>query len=144
MAEQNYSNHRKFVFLFHVVLFFLILATFIGSLVNLFSSLSDHERLYSASLLVIVSICLGLIFALMRSFSTKNQDRAIRAEEGLRHYALSGKLLDSRLTMGQIIALRFADDEEYLALVKRAAEEGLSNDEIKKTIKKWKADHHRV
>jgi DNA-binding transcriptional MerR regulator len=46
--------------------------------------------------------------------------------------------------MGQIIALRFADDEEYLALVKRAAEEGLSNDEIKKTIKKWKADHHRV
>jgi hypothetical protein len=144
MAEQNYSNHRKFVFLFHVVLFFLILATFIGSLVNLFSSLSDHERLYSASLLVIVSISLGLIFALMRSFSTKVQDRAIRAEEGLRHYVLTGKLLDPRLTMGQIIALRFADNEEYLELVKRAAEEGLSNDEIKKAIKIWKADHHRV
>jgi hypothetical protein len=143
MVEQNYGNHRRFVPMFHAVLFFLILATLIGSLVNLYASLNDHERLYSASLLVAMSICLEIIFWLMRAFPARVQDRAIRAEENLRHYVLTGKLLDPRLKISQIIALRFAPDDEFIALTKRAVEEGLTNDEIKKAIKNWKADHHR-
>jgi hypothetical protein len=72
------------------------------------------------------------------------QNRAIRAEENLRHFAMTGKLLDPNLKMGQIVALRFASDEEYLALAKRAIEENLSRDDIKKAIKNWRADYHRV
>ena len=83
------------------------------------------------------------MFWLMRAFPARVQDRAIRAEENLRHYVLTGKLLDPRLKVSQIIALRFADDEEFVELTKRAVEEGLTNDQIKKAIKKWKADHHR-
>ena len=55
-----------------------------------------------------------------------------------------GKALDSRLTVGQVIALRFASDDEFPALATRAAEHGTTPDEIKKSIKYWRADTHRV
>jgi hypothetical protein len=79
-----------------------------------------------------------------RWFALRAQDRAIRAEENFRHFILTGKPLDSRLRMGQIIALRFASDEEMPALAKRAVEEKLSQKEIKKAIKTWKPDYNRV
>jgi hypothetical protein len=79
-----------------------------------------------------------------RSFALKAQDRAIRSEENLRYFAMTGKLLDSRLTVRQIIGLRFASDDEFVALAKRAAEENLSEDDIKKAVKNWKADTYRV
>jgi hypothetical protein len=62
----------------------------------------------------------------------------------LRHFALTGKLLDSRLTLSQIIALRFASDEELPTLAQRAVDGSLSNDAIKKEIKVWRADTRRV
>ena len=74
----------------------------------------------------------------------KAQDRAIRAEENLRHFAMTGKLLDSRLTIRQIIGLRFASDEEFILLAKKAVDENLSEDAIKRTIKVWRGDFHRV
>ena len=67
-----------------------------------------------------------------RSFSLKAQDRAIRAEENFRHFILTGKPLDSRLTTRQIIGLRFASDEEFVELAKSAAEKGTSEEDIKK------------
>jgi hypothetical protein len=130
--------------MYHGVLAILLLAIFVGSLVNLFASVGDHQGVYSASLITALTLC-GLIqFWYSRAFATKVQDRAIRAEENLRHFALTGKLFDPRLTMGQIVALRFAADEEFLALAKRAVEEKLSKEDIKKSIKNWRADHNRV
>ncbi len=79
-----------------------------------------------------------------RTFALKAQDRAIRAEENLRHFAMSGKLLDPKLDIRQIIGLRFASDEEFLELEKKAVEENLKEDEIKKAVKNWKADTYRV
>lgn len=85
-----------------------------------------------------------MCFIFIRSFPIKAQDRAIRAEENLRHYVLTGKLLDSRLRIGQIIALRFASEEELPELAQRAASENLKADDIKKEIRNWRMDHHRV
>jgi len=48
------------------------------------------------------------------------------------------------LRMSQIIALRFAPDNEFPGLAKKAVEENLRSKEIKAAIQKWKADHHRV
>lgn len=144
MHQQNYSNHRRMIILFHVVLFFMIILLTIGSFVNLWKSFGDHSRLYSASLICVVSICLLLLFFFARIFALKAQDRAIRAEENLRHFVLTGKLLDSRLTIRQIIGLRFAPDDEFVALAKRAIEENLSEDDIKRTVKNWKGDYYRV
>jgi Family of unknown function (DUF6526) len=128
--------------LFHYVTFSLLLAVLIGAIVNLVNS--AHENVYSASLLVVLTIAAILIAWFARSFPLKAQDRAIRAEENLRHYVLTGKLLDSRLTPGQIVALRFAGDEEFAALAKKAADENMSSKAIKMAIQNWKGDYYRV
>jgi Family of unknown function (DUF6526) len=144
MDTQNYSNHRQFVPMFHGVLFGILALTLIGSLVNLFQSFGDHQRLYSASLIAVITACAILLFFFARIFPLKAQDRAIRAEENLRHFAMTGKLLDARLSIRQVIALRFASDAEFVALAKRAADENLSPDAIKQAVKSWRADTYRV
>src|SRR6516225_9947307 len=105
MSTQNYANHAKYVPMFHFVLFGVLLLTFIGSLVNLYLSIGDHSRLYSAALIVVLTACMHLFFYYVRIFPLKAQDRAIRAEENLRYFVLTGKLLDPRLSMLQIVAL---------------------------------------
>ena len=144
MQTQNYSNHRRLVPMFHIVLFFIIIVTLIGSCVNLYKSIGDHQRLYSAALLVAVNVSLVLIFFFVRIFPLKAQDRAIRAEENLRHFILTGKPLDPRLTIRQIIGLRFASDQEFPALAQKAADEGLSEDTIKRAVTNWRDDYYRV
>ena len=46
--------------------------------------------------------------------------------------------------MGQIIALRFASDKEFVDLTAKAVADNLSNKQIKELIKNWKADHDRA
>jgi Family of unknown function (DUF6526) len=144
MTEQNYANHKRYVFLYHVVLFGLIVLTLIGSVVNLYKSVGDHQRIYSASLIVVMNVCLLLLFYFAREFALKAQDRAIRAEENLRHFVLTGKPLDARLTIRQVVGLRFAPDEEFAGLAKRAVVESLSADTIKRAVKRWRADTYRA
>jgi hypothetical protein len=144
MKEQSYANHARIVPAFHGVLFGLLVLTAVGSGVNLWKSLGDHQRLYSAALIAVLSVCMIILFFFCRIFPLMAQDRAIRAEENLRHYVLTGKLLDPRITVRQIVGLRFAGDAEFVELARRAAEEGLSEDEIKKAIRNWRPDHYRV
>lgn len=142
MSEQNYANHRQMVPGYHYVASALGLSIFIGSLVNLFHAAPDNH--YSAALIVALIILVFIIAWYTRVFALKAQDRAIRAEENLRYFVLTGKLHDSRLRISQIIALRFASDEELVALAQKAAEENLSANAIKQSIKNWKADKYRV
>ena len=144
MQEQNYAKHAKFVPMFHLVLGLIILASLVGSFVNLWQSLGDHERLYNASLIAAISVALFLLFIFTRAFAMGVQDRAIRAEENLRHFALAGKRLDPRLTIKQIVGLRFASDAEFVELARKSAESGMTQDEIKKAVTNWRADHDRV
>jgi len=81
---------------------------------------------------------------LFRSFALKAQDRGIRAEENLRHFVLTGKLLDKNLTIQQITALRFADNDEFVDLAQKAVANNMSSKDIKQSIQNWRADHHRV
>jgi Family of unknown function (DUF6526) len=142
MKMQDYKNHRRLVPGFHIVSGLAILVLLIGSIINLFHS--GHRNLFAASLLCLASVILGMLFWWVRSFPLIAQDRAIRAEENLRHFALTGKLLDPRLKISQVIALRFASDDEFVNLAKKAADEGLSSADIKKEIREWKGDYHRV
>jgi hypothetical protein len=144
MAEQNYKNHIRLVPMFHFFLAGLILLTFIGSIVNLYKSIGDSERIYSASLITALSVCAILLFVFTRNFPLRAQDRAIRAEENLRHFALTGRLLDPRITMRQIVALRFASDAEFVELARKSAAENLSSNAIKQSVKNWRADHDRA
>jgi hypothetical protein len=142
MPKQNFKNHGRFIPLWHYITSTVIIALIVGSIVNLVKS--TRQNLYSASLLVAVSFVLASIFWYCRWFALRAQDRAIRAEENLRHFVLTGKLLDKHLRTSQIIALRFAPDEEFAELAQQAAERKMRSIEIKKSIVKWRPDNHRV
>lgn len=140
MKEQHYKNHTQIVYgyyLFTGIPILILIGVAIGRL------FTNEQKSTGLILLLIGWILLSMLFR-TRSFALKAQDRAIRAEESLRYFILTGNRLDQRLTVSQIIALRFAGDEEMPALAQRAAEEGLTNDAIKKQIKNWRSDWHRV
>ena len=142
MKEQNLKNHGRWVIGYHLVTFLAIILLLIGSIRGFIKSSEDN--LYSASLLVLISFILLLIFYFARGFAIKAQDRAIRAEEKLRYFILAGKPLSNKISTRQIIGLRFASDEEFISLVELAEKKNLSEKEIKQAIKSWKADNYRV
>ena len=142
MKEQNFRNHSRYIILWTFVTPLILLAILGGSIVNLI--LADAHTHYSAALILLISVVLIIIYWYARRFALVAQDRAIRAEENLRHFILTGKPLDSRLRTSQIIALRFAPDDEFVELARKAVEEKLRSKEIKAAIQKWKADHYRV
>jgi cbb3-type cytochrome oxidase subunit 3 len=142
MQEQNFSNHARYHGLYHFFTAPLVLIGLIGSIINYTNSAPENK--YSASLLVLVFFILLILGWLVRGYALKAQDRAIRAEENLRHFILTGKALDSKLRIGQIVALRFASDEEFPALAAKAAAENMSGKSIKQSIQNWKPDHNRV
>lgn len=142
MKAQNFKNHAQMVPGFHYLTFGAILAL-IGGSVNYLLKVTPENK-YLATLLVLAAIIFVLIAWFTRNFALKAQDRAIRAEENLRHFVLTGKLLPTSLTVGQIVALRFAADAEFPALVEKAAADNLTGKEIKQSIQNWKADFYRV
>jgi hypothetical protein len=144
MEEQSYKNHAKFVPMFHAVLFGLIVIAFVGSLVNLYRHIGDDHGRTIVVLFVIITFAMLLLFFFTRIFAMKVQDRAIRSEENFRHFVLTGKPLDHRLNIKQIVGLRFASDGEFADLARKAADEGLSMDDIKKSVKHWRPDHDRA
>lgn len=144
MKSQDYKNHTRIHPLYHYVLSLLVLGTLIAAVTNMVRAINKGTNILQAVILVFIMIIIIIVTALVRMYALKAQDRAIRAEESLRYYVLTGKLPDPALTMGQIVALRFAEDSEFADLCKKAATEGLKPADIKKAIKNWKADHNRV
>jgi len=64
-----------------------------------------------------------------------------------RYFHLTGSTFEEKeknLKLGQIIALRFASDEEILPLMDKAIAEKLPAKEIKMQIKNWRGDYIRV
>ncbi len=144
MSEQNYKNHRRYVAGYHGFTFTISVLLLFLSFYSLFASVKDHYDVRYSVMFVMIAVLFLLIFYYMRSFALKAQDRAIRAEENLRHFVLTGKLLNKDLKISQILALRFASDEEFPGLTDKALKENLNADAIKSAIINWKADLHRV
>ena len=146
MTTQNYQNHStlKSLTRTHTLFFATVIILNLASFVNLVYAIMVANGRVSALLFLLISCVFVISYFLFRSFSLKAQDRAIRAEENLRHFVLTGKLLDNKLTLSQIIALRFANDEQFVALAEKAVKENLSNKNIKMTVTNWRADYHRA
>jgi hypothetical protein len=144
MEVQSYATHRRFVPLFHFGLSVLILLLCAGAAVDLQRAWARGSGRLEAGLVLGLGIAAGFLFYFVRSFALKAQDRAIRAEEMIRHFALTGSLPDPRLTVRQLVGLRFASDAELPALARRAAAEGLSENAIKRAIVTWRPDTYRV
>ena len=143
MPTQSYKSHRRMVPMFHYVLFLIILGC-LAVTGRMVIKNWDYPLRNLSILLTAMSVALLISAWYLRVFALKAQDRAIRAEENLRYFALTGKLLDKRLTVSQVIALRFAGDTEFVLLAEKAANENLTGDAIKKSIVNWKEDNYRV
>ena len=140
--KQTYENHVHYVPLYHYVTFLAMFVLIAGALYNLVTCKSE-QILQSALFLLLVFTLISVSFH-NRSFALKAQDRAIRAEENFRYFVLTGNPLSHKLTISQIIALRFASDEEFVALVERTLSENLTPKQIKQAIRNWKADYLRA
>jgi Family of unknown function (DUF6526) len=145
MAEnltQNLANHSRFDPSFHFFLLPMILILWITSVVFLVRH-PGRDQLWG--LLLVTAVAVNAVKA--RMYALKVQDRVIRLEQRLRLAGLLPESLHpqiSQLSESQLIALRFAPDDEAPALVQRALSENLSRADIKKSIKNWQPDYFRV
>ncbi len=146
MAEklpQTYANHARFHPPFHFFLAPGALLLITLTLVNVFR----HSSELDAWILLFMAILFFAALFLVRSYPLKAQDRIIRLEEQLRLQKVLSVPLARRipeLTTAQLIALRFAPDNEVPALVERALASNMPAREIKKNIVAWRADTFRV
>ncbi len=139
---QSLKNHARFDPLFH----FFIFAFYMLNLVYASFHLHRQPSLSSGWYLVMSIAAIVPIFRL-RSYPLKVQDRVIRLEERLRLQALAPQEWHAqiyRLSESQLIALRFASDDEVVELAKQALEHNLTRKQIKERIKSWRADDWRV
>lgn len=140
---QSFANHARLHPPFH---FFLAP----GSIVLLILTIVNvvrHFRRLDAWILLLLGILFFVAVFLIRLNPLRAQDRLIRLEERLRLQALLSPELGSRvpeLTESQLIALRFASDNELNPLVARVLAEKMKSKDIKKAIVTWRADTFRI
>ena len=114
MAEklpQSFANHVRLHPPFH---FFLLPGTLVLLILSIVNVVRRYHRL-DAWILLLIGILFPLAMLLSRMYPMRVQDRLIRLEERLRLQALLSAELSVRipeLTESQLIALRFASDEE--------------------------------
>jgi len=143
MQEQAYGTHRRF----HPIYHFFILPVFsLNLLVALYAAVR-RPSIWSAWNAV-VAVALVVMALLVRYYGLRNQDRIIRLEERVRLATclpddLRGRI--SELHKGDLIGLRFCSDEELPAMTRRVlAGELKGRDAIKREVKSWRPDYHRL
>ena len=145
MAEttQTYANHTRFHPPFH---FFLAPGSIVLLVLTIINVIYHYRRL-DAWILLLMGVLFFVAVFLLRLNPLRAQDRVIRLEERLRLQALMSAELASRindLTESQLIALRFASDNELPGLVAKVLAEKMQSKDIKKAIVTWRADTFRV
>ena len=142
-TPQSFENHARVLPAFHYVAFPLFA-------INFFFTLYQAVTAFSWSNLVAfaLSVALILLFFVARVMALTVQDRVIRLEEQLRMRALLPADLQPRIgefTVKQLVALRFAGDDELPALARKVLDEKIQDQKsIKKLVQHWRADYQRA
>lgn len=139
---QSFKNHARFDPPYHFFLTFVSVGNVIVSIVY-----AAHHFCFYSAWLVVLSLAAFVALFKMRLYPLKVQDRVIRLEERLRLQALAPAEWHTqiyRLSEDQLIALRFAADDEVVELAKQALEHNLTRKQIKERIKDWRGDYWRV
>lgn len=142
-APQSFERHARIVFGYHRVTVAFVMIVLIWAV-------ADVLRTPGAESFVFLCLALGLFLTALyaRIFANRNQDRIIRLEERLRMKELLPSDQRSRInefTTRQLVALRFASDEELPALAAQVLNENIADaKQIKSMIKNWRADHQRA
>ena len=145
MGKQNYKNHRKFYPPHHFIYLPLLL---ILEGIGMYNIWNDSENKMSWILFSIVIFLLFYLAIMIRQhYALGLQNRLVRLEFKQRYFELFGQRSDeveSKLGFDQIAALRFAYDDEFKELLYQALNENISGDQIKRSIKNWRPDNHRI
>ena len=140
---QTYKTHRRLVPSYHIGVLSALLAYFVWSVYQLFQGVTGATVMG-----VILSLALMTFAISIRSQILRVQDRVIRLEMRLRLRENLPADLASRaahLSVRQLIALRFASDEELPTLVRDVVDGKVVNpNDIKQKIREWQADHLRA
>ena len=145
MKTQNYSNHKRY-YIPHHFIFLPILAGL--QTLGVWKYFNDKENTLIWLLFsVIIFLIIYLTVMVRQHYALENQNRIIRLEFQQRYFEIFGERSDQvikQLRFSLIAALRFAYDEEFKAILAQALNKDISGDEIKKSIKDWRPDYHRV
>ena len=145
MKTQNYSNHKRY-YVPHHFIFLPILAGL--QTLGVWKYFNDKENTLIWLLFsVIIFLIIYLTVMVRQHYALENQNRIIRLAFQQRYFEIFGERSDQvikQLRFSQIAALRFAYDEEFKAILAQALNKDISGDEIKKSIKDWRPDYHRV
>jgi len=140
---QTYATHRRWLPIFH---FFALPVLLINAFVFAWNAIKYPGLASAWGFILSLALFLG-IFA-SRHMPIRAQDRIIRLEERTRLGQLLPADLRGRInefTPRQLVALRFAPDEEVSELARRCLSGDLkTSNDIKQAIKSWRADHFRV
>lgn len=139
---QNYGNHVRWFPPWHFVAMPILGVNFLLALKSLIQ-LPSVATGWSA----LLALTIVVAFMLCRWMPLRVQDRVIRLEEMLRlERLMPGRYTEfERLSLPQLLALRFASDAEVPHMVDRIlAGEIRSGDEIKRAVQHWRADHQRI
>lgn len=139
MAEQSFQSHAHRPVHTTVVWLFALVA-----LVLIVRQPGWQLRDWATLFAILAVFELGWI---SRVYTVKLQDRIIMLEEKVRAAELLPAGQDAqlrKLSAKQIAALRFASDDEFGALLERAARENLSPKDIKAAVRTWRPDLHRT
>ena len=142
-TPQSFANHTRWQPPLHFFVLPVMLINVIWAIV-VFVKAPDRN----SGWWIVVSLALLVLVFFVRVNPLKAQDRLIRLEEKLRYQQLLSPALCQQavaLSPNQIIALRFAGDDELEELVTAVLAGKLTrNKEIKSAIKNWRADTFRV
>jgi len=141
-TSQSLGNHARVDPLYHYLSFAILVVSLIVAVVYLIAN--PH---FFTAWIVVLSVVVFVPFFKLRTYAIKVQDRVIRLEERLRLQALAPSEFHAqihKLTEDQLIALRFAPDEELVELARQAVAENLSRKQIKERIRNWRPDDWRV
>ena len=144
MAEQSFANHMKLVPAFHFFVLPVLVLNFVQSIYR-FVHLGFR---WDGFVGVLTALALVILAFTARLFALRVQDRVIRLEERLRLGRLLPDDLQPRIdefTTGQLVALRFASDEELPILARRVLHDKVTDlKSIKQSVKNWRADYLRA
>lgn len=142
-APQTLQNHTRYFPVFHFVVLPLLLVYLVGTI---YAAVTTRSLL--AHLDILLAVALILLALSARQMALRVQDRVIRLEERLRMRALLPDDLLPRIeefTVSQIVALRFASDEELPALAREVLDKHIEDrTAIKQKVTRWRADHLRA
>jgi predicted phage-related endonuclease len=142
MDTQTYATHRHNPKMTGIGFLFVLIAIVALALRYFYVG---GRTTFAAGLAAMIAAEIVLLL-ISRTYTTKLQDRIIRVEMQVRtaQVAPPQRAALSRLSMPQLVALRFASDQELPALIERAEREHLTADQIKREIKTWVPDLDRT